>query len=117
MKKVLVDSSVWISHFKKADPLLIQLLAEDSVVTHPFVLQELYLGRPKGKDFIFDLLETLETLPILETADVFSFIEKNNIVGGGIGIIDTHLLASAYNNKIGIHTNDKNLKKLTTKLL
>ena len=31
MKKTLIDSSVWISHFKKADSNLIRLLENDLV--------------------------------------------------------------------------------------
>jgi predicted nucleic acid-binding protein len=111
MKRTLVDSSVWISHFKKSDDRLINLLAEDAVLIHPFILQELYLGRPRGKEFIFDLLSKLPTLQILSTTEVYSFIEKHRLDGKGIGLIDTHLLGAAFFAGSELYTHDKNLKR------
>ena len=112
MTKVLVDSSVWISHFKKTDATLIGLLENDLVLTHALVLQELYLGRPKGKEFIFNLLGKLTTLPTLSTPEIFVFIEKRRLVGQGVGIVDTHLLGAAFFAQAEIYTHDKNLKKV-----
>jgi len=117
MRKTLVDSSVWISHFRKADRTLIRLLENDLVLTHPFVLQELYLGRPKGKEFIFNLLGKLVALPTLTTSEIFVFIEKHRLVGQGIGIVDTHLLGAAFFAEAEIYTHDQKLKKKGLQLL
>lgn len=117
MTKTLVDSSVWISHFKKADPMLIGLLENDLVLTHAFVLQELYLGRPKAKGFIFDLLGRLPILPTLNTSEIYVFIEKHRIVGQGVGLVDTHLLGAAFFAQVEIYTHDLNLKKMALQVL
>jgi predicted nucleic acid-binding protein len=38
---VLVDTSVWINHFRRSNAGLEQLLEDGRVVTHPFVIGEL----------------------------------------------------------------------------
>ncbi len=114
--KTLVDSSVWIAHFKNADDQLIALLEADEVLIHPFIIQELYLGKPKGKDFVFERLSKLPQLPILSTEQFFSFCDENKISGKGVGCIDTHLLAAAHLHNVALYTLDKNLRKLAKAL-
>lgn len=41
MSGVLVDTSVWIKHFRRADTVLSELLLADAVLSHPLVLLEL----------------------------------------------------------------------------
>ena len=38
---VLVDTSVWVDHFRHGQPALARLLALDAVLIHPYVLAEL----------------------------------------------------------------------------
>jgi hypothetical protein len=40
---ILVDTSVWIEHFRAASAMLSQLLDNGEVLGHPFVLGELAL--------------------------------------------------------------------------
>ncbi|MFQ5686895.1 MAG: hypothetical protein ACE5GV_09580 [Candidatus Scalindua sp.] len=37
---VLVDTSIWISHFRKGNIHLKELLDDESVVCHPFIIDE-----------------------------------------------------------------------------
>lgn len=115
--KTLVDSSVWIGHFKKADSKLISLLEADEAVLHPFIIQELYLGKPKNKDFVFERLAKLPSLLILPDEDFRRFVDQFKISGQGIGLIDTHLLGAAYNQKMKLYTFDKKLDFLAKKIL
>ena len=46
MRGVLVDTSVWVDHFRWRNTVLIELLALDSALTHPMVLAELACGTP-----------------------------------------------------------------------
>ncbi len=115
--KTLVDSSVWIGHFKKADSKLISLLEADEVILHPFVIQELYLGKPKGKEFVFERLVKLPTLSILPDEEFRRFVDRFKIPGKGIGVIDSHLLASAFQQKIALFTFDKKLGHLAQAIL
>ncbi|PKM38395.1 MAG: hypothetical protein CVV06_00710 [Gammaproteobacteria bacterium HGW-Gammaproteobacteria-10] len=41
---VLVDTSVWIDHFRKKEPALVGLLENGQVLGHPFVRGELALA-------------------------------------------------------------------------
>ena len=46
MPLVLADTSVWVSHFRHAEPTLQTLLATDQVLCHPLVVLELACGTP-----------------------------------------------------------------------
>jgi predicted nucleic acid-binding protein len=53
----LVDTSIWIDHFRHGDLRLAKLLDRAEVVTHPFVVGELLLGRALGTDELIGDLE------------------------------------------------------------
>ena len=57
---VLVDSSVWIAHFRSAQAELADLLAGGLVFMHPFVCGELACGNLKDR---VALLSDLSALP------------------------------------------------------
>jgi predicted nucleic acid-binding protein len=92
---VLADTSIWIDHFRRSDLQLTQLLDRGDVVTHPFVIGELFLGRvPK----IAEMLDDLNRLPkamVASTDEVLKFISNRKLPGSGIGYVDAHLLAAA----------------------
>ena len=56
---VLVDTSVWIDHFRKHDDVLADLLIKNNVLTHPLVRGELALGNLRQRDTILSLLDNL----------------------------------------------------------
>jgi predicted nucleic acid-binding protein len=114
---VLVDTSVWIQHFKKPDLKLVALLENTKVVTHSFVLGELYLGRPKNKSLIFEQLHLLPILQNIEYPEISDFINQYNLNQKGVGYIDVSLLASAYKYDAGLYTLDKKLSALAEKIL
>jgi predicted nucleic acid-binding protein len=92
---VLVDTSVWIEHFRKNNPALQQLLNEAVVLIHPFVIGELACGNLKNRRRI---LADLNALPFAISPahdEVLRLIEERKLEGLGIGWIDGHLLASA----------------------
>ena len=45
---MLVDTSVWVSHFKQANPQLVDLLEAGVVLCHPHVVVEIACGTPYG---------------------------------------------------------------------
>ena len=107
---VLVDTSVWIDHFRKHDDVLAELLIKNNVLTHPFVRGELALGNLRQRDIILNLLDNLPQASVAYSEEINFFIEKNALFGLGIGLIDVHLLAStqiAQNTKLW--TRDKKL--------
>ena len=107
---ILVDTSVWIDHLRKADELLISLLNTTQVAIHPFVIGELACGNLKNR---ITFLALLEKLPMIQSArheEVLFFIEHNQLMGRGIGYVDAHLLASlALSKHTFLWTRDKRL--------
>ena len=49
MSDVLVDTSVWVDHFRQANPTLAALLESDRVLVHPMVIGELACGTPPDR--------------------------------------------------------------------
>ncbi len=43
---VLVDTSVWVDHFKNRNERLIRLLGDDRVLIHPMILAEIACCTP-----------------------------------------------------------------------
>jgi predicted nucleic acid-binding protein len=106
---VLVDTSVWIDHFRKPNTMLVARLKADTVWTHPFVIGELACGNLSARKQILSLLGELHTVPLQEHDKVLKFIEVRRLHGQGLGWVDMHLLASAYAAQMPLWTLDKRL--------
>lgn len=107
---VIVDTSVWINHFKSSDLDLINLLESNSVLMHDFVIGEIACGSLKARVQKLELLNGLPKPAIADTSEALFFIEKNKLMSKGIGFVDTHLLASASISKCKVWTYDKRLQ-------
>ena len=92
---VLVDTSVWIDHFRRTDSQLVQLLDRGDVAMHPFVLGELVLGHVPRITEMTDDLSTLPQATVASAGEVLKFIADRKLSGLGIGYVDAHLLAAA----------------------
>ncbi len=92
---VLVDTSVWVDHFKSSNDTLKYLLGMDLVFTHPMVIAELACGTPPSprKKTLGDigLLQPTKQAILVE---VMGFIEHEKLYGLGCGFVDISLLAS-----------------------
>jgi hypothetical protein len=109
---VLVDTSVWIDHFRRENPELIKFLLNDQVVCHPFIVGELACGNFKNRSEILSLLQALPRIPLISDSEVLSFINEKKLYGKGIGWIDAHLLASIYTYGCSLFTLEKKLSQL-----
>jgi predicted nucleic acid-binding protein len=92
---VLVDTSVWIEHFRRTDQRLMALLDRNEVVMHPFVLGELALGNLKPRVTVLAALADLPAAEIATDDEVLAFVSAEALFGLGIGYVDVHLLAAA----------------------
>lgn len=92
---ILVDTSIWIDHFRHRDEHLIQLLQAGRVISHTFIIGELALGCLKNRNTILDSLKDLPQAVVATDTEVMRFIDENTLFGKGIGFIDAHLLAAA----------------------
>ena len=114
---ILVDTSVWIDHFRQKEPVLVDLLNTNCVLGHPFVRGEIALGHLKQREIILTALDNLPQAPIAFVDEINPYIEKYTLFGLGIGFIDVHLLAStqlSINTKLW--TRDKRLLAVASRL-
>lgn len=109
---ILVDTSVWIDHFRKSDARLVGLLEKEEVIVHPFVLGELACGNLKQRKEVISLLHALPSAPRVEDDEILFFIEERKLSGHGVGLIDIHLLASSLIGRHKFWTKDKRLKAI-----
>jgi predicted nucleic acid-binding protein len=114
---VLVDTSVWVEHFRSGTIGLEAVLNDGHVVCHPFILGELACGNLKKRTEILALLQDLPMASCAENHEVIQFIEDNKLMGKGLGYIDIHLLMSALLTRIPLWTIDKRLHEVSLSLL
>lgn len=106
--RLLVDTSIWIDHFRRGDRQLAGFLEQGDVVVHPFVIGELALGHvPRIAEMIDDLTMLPKAL-VATTDEVLQFISDRKLQGSGIGYVDAHLLAAtALTPETSLWTRDK----------
>ena len=106
---VLVDTSIWIAHFREGQPALADLLSDGQVLMHPFVVGELACGNLKNRSKILSELQALPPAAHASNSEVMRFVEDRRLWGKGLGWIDAHLLASALLSHCRLWTLDKGL--------
>ena len=95
MKGVLVDTSVWVDHFRHRNDALTELLGTGLALAHPMILLELACGTPPAPR-----TQTLRDMALLQPTqqaslgEVMDFIEREQQYGLGCGLVDMVLLAS-----------------------
>jgi hypothetical protein len=95
MNGVLVDTSVWVDHFRNRNEDLVRLLTVDRVLSHPLIVTELACGTPPAPRS--RTLADVATLPQARQAtldEVRTFIEREQLYGLGCGVVDLALLAA-----------------------
>jgi predicted nucleic acid-binding protein len=113
---VLVDTSLWVSHFRRGNPSLVALLNDAQVMTHDFIVGELACGNLKARKEILSLLRALPCAPVVSQEELLYFIEERHLVGMGIGFVDAHLLASANLMGVSVWSLDRRLHRAAAKL-
>ena len=113
---VLVDTSVWIDHFRVTSGSLASLLEMDEVTMHPFVLGELACGNLVNRKEIIALLHTLPPVRKVEDDELLLFLERHTLMGRGVSLIDVHLLASCHLDGCRLWTKDKRLRTIATEM-
>ena len=91
---ILVDTSVWIDHLRAADSKLVQHLSAGELVMHSMVMGELACGNLRNRAATMNLLHAIPKIGELTNLDVIAHIEKDALVGRGIGFVDAHLLCA-----------------------
>jgi predicted nucleic acid-binding protein len=107
---VLVDTSIWVTHLRQGSRQLEKLLMDAEVMCHPFIIGELACRNLKNRNEILSLLQSLPMAPTIEFDEFLFFVDRNHLMGKGIGFVDVHLLASAQLTGVPLWTADKRLK-------
>jgi len=114
---ILADTSVWIDHLRSDDEGMRQLLDRGQIVIHPFVIAELSLGSLRERRKTLALLDLLPQVRMAQVSEIRAMIEARRLYGLGIGLIDAHLIASAFiNASTLLWTRDKQLRKVAEEL-
>jgi predicted nucleic acid-binding protein len=113
---VLIDTSVWIDHFRRPNADLEMLLDEGRVSTHPFVIGELACGSLARRAEVLRLIEALPFAAVATHDEVLAFVERSRLHGSGLGWIDLHLLASARLTRQALWSADRRLRQTAVRL-
>jgi predicted nucleic acid-binding protein len=117
MNGVLIDTSVWIDHFRHRNNTLVELLTSDLALTHPMIVTELACGTPPAPRA--RTLADVATLPKTRQAslgEVRELIEREHLYGLGCGLVDLTLLASTLLTPgARLWTRDKRLAQLAAR--
>jgi predicted nucleic acid-binding protein len=118
MSAVLVDTSVWVGHFRRANPVLRSLLENDRVLCHPLIVLELACGTPPApRERTLGDLKSLRQAKVAATEEVLSLIETERLFDTGCGAVDIALLASVLlTPDARLWTADRNLEALAARL-
>lgn len=95
MSGVLVDTSVWVDHFRTRNEALVVLLHQDQALTHPMVIGEIACGTPPAPRS--QTLADLGLLPMIQQVSIqetMAFVERESLYGQGCGLVDMVLLSS-----------------------
>ncbi|HEX3374695.1 MAG TPA: PIN domain-containing protein [Edaphobacter sp.] len=91
---ILVDSSVWVDHLRRDEAGMRRLLGAGQVLSHPFVIGELAMGRFNRRDLLLKELMDLPSAKVAEDDEVLQFVSRYRLFESGVGYIDAHLLAA-----------------------
>ncbi len=114
MNGVLVDTSVWVDHFRRRNDALVDLLGLDLVIVHPLIVGEIACGTPPDRRQTLSDLDGLNQARQASIREVMDLIEREKLFGLGCGLVNLLLLASALVTPgIELWTLDKRLSLLS----
>ncbi len=95
MAGVLVDTSVWVRHFRRADAALTGLLLSDEVIQHPLVVLEIACGTPPApRHQTLEYLRQLRQATVATHEETLELVERKRLFDTGCGAVDISLLAA-----------------------
>lgn len=112
MKPILVDTCVWIDHFRQRNPLLAAMLEDGEVWCHPIIVGELSMGSLKNRQQTLIDLAKLNRPPIASFSETQRMVEARRLWGRGIQWNDANILASSVLGGVPLWTLDLRLKAI-----
>jgi predicted nucleic acid-binding protein len=112
----LIDTSVWIHHFRSSAPELVDLLSQRRVLIHSAVMGELACGNLPSRNQVISDLQLLPKAKEAEPEEVLKLLNERQLYGKGLGWVDLQLLASALLSDAILFTYDKRLAAIDSHL-
>jgi predicted nucleic acid-binding protein len=84
---ILVDTSVWIAHFRVSDGRLRRFLLASRAIAHPFAIGEIALGSLRDRRTVLEMLGFLPAAIVADHAEVMAFIDQYRLDSRGIGCV------------------------------
>jgi predicted nucleic acid-binding protein len=114
---ILADTMVWIDYFRNRSAAMQKLLEDAQIVMHPFIVAELSLGSLQERRKTLAYLEMLPQVNVANLSEVRRMIESQALYSKGIGLTDTHLIASTLiTPSVQLWTRDKRLRGIAEAL-
>jgi predicted nucleic acid-binding protein len=114
---ILADTSIWVEHFRSGNAEMRKQLTNRNIVMHPFIAAELALGSLRDRTKTLAFLDLLPQARVAQLSEVRQMIEARALYSQGIGLMDTHLIASVFlNPPTKLWTRDKRLRSVAETL-
>ena len=79
---------------RKEDPVLVSLLHDDEIGSHPLVAEELAMGSLRARDNVLRHSAHLHRFPVLSHDELLVLVAAHALWGQGLSPVDAHLLGS-----------------------
>jgi len=112
VRPVVVDTNIWIHHWRKSNRLLLDMMADGEIWTHPLVIGELAMGTLRDRQRTLWDLTRLGRPPLATEAETMQMIEARRLWGRGIGWSDAKILASTVLGNCWLWTRDGALDEI-----
>jgi predicted nucleic acid-binding protein len=116
MNAVVVDSNVWVHHWRSRNPLLMAMVDDGEVWTHPLIIGELSMGTLRDRERTLWDLTRLGRPPLATDAETRQMVEARRLWGRGIGWNDAKILASVVIGGCRLWTRDVRLNEAAREL-
>ena len=113
---MLVDTSVWIDHFRRGNAVLAERLNRGEVRSHPFVTGELSCGNLRRRKESLSLLAALHQAMLAGHEEALAFVGATRVRGRGCGGVAALPPAPARLTGIPLGTLDRRLKEVAGSL-
>jgi predicted nucleic acid-binding protein len=113
---MLVDTSVWIDHFRRSHPALVAALERGEAQCHEFILGELACGTLSRRDEVLDLMQTLPRIAPVAHDEAMALVTERRLWGRGMGWVDVNLLAATLVAGVRLWTLDQRLRAVARDL-
>jgi predicted nucleic acid-binding protein len=91
---ILADTSIWVDHLRASNPTMESLLNRGKIAMHPCVVAEIALGSLNNRRLKLGAMDSLRRVKVAQLSEVRRMIEAHALYSKGVGLTDTHLIAS-----------------------